>query len=52
MCPLLSTITSEDQSSCRVQYTFHFVNKVLDAASKKAIAIVQPQEIKTVNQNN
>jgi len=45
-------ITSEDHSSSGVQYTLKFVSKVLAAASKKAIAIVQPRHNKTVNQNN
>jgi len=41
---MLSTVTTENHSSCRVQYALKFVNKVIAAASKKAVAIIQPRD--------
>jgi len=43
---MLSTVTTENHSSCRVQYALKFVNKVTAAASKKAVAIIQLDTIR------
>ena len=48
---MLSTVSSKDHSSCAVQYMLKFVNELLVAASKKAVAIVQPRDNETVNQS-
>ena len=41
---MLSTVTTEDHSSRRVEYALKFVNEVITAASKKAVAIIQPRD--------
>ena len=49
---MLSTVSSEDYSSCEFQYASKFVDELLVAASEKAVAIVQSRDSETVNQSN